>query len=78
MLVVTLLLAGAVAGAVALSVVNSQPAATQAPGFTNYPGFGGSVWPTFPASPTPAPAQVGGNGGGKGDHGGGNGKGKGH
>jgi eukaryotic-like serine/threonine-protein kinase len=81
-LAVTLLLVGGVAGAVALSALNSHPAATDAPAITNYPGLGGSLWPTFPASPTPAPVQVGagsgGKGGGKGDHGGGSGKGKGH
>jgi serine/threonine protein kinase len=82
-LAVTLLLVGGIAGTVALSVLNSQPAATLAPAITDYSGLGGSLWPTFPASPTPAPAQVGGGGSagggnGKGDHGGGNGKGKGH
>jgi serine/threonine protein kinase len=80
-LAVAVLLVGGMAGAVALSALNAQPATTNAPAITNYPGLGGSLWPTFPASPTPAPAQVGGGGGdnhgGKGDHGG-NGKGKGH
>lgn len=83
-LAVTLLLVGGVAGAIALSVANSQPAAINSPAITLNPGLGGSLLPTLPASPTPA--QVGGgSGGGGGSHGGngkgdkgGNGKGKGH